>query len=70
MMHYLYKMIYAYTSQIGNIKYTTQKGLSVHRCAAYVIARRGVGYKERLPREYYSNINMPLNKRWHNYINN
>ena len=57
-----------YTSQIGKVKYAPMKGLSVHRCAAYVIARRGMGYKERLPLSVYSNIEIPLEQRWKEYI--
>ena len=57
-----------YTSQIGKVKYAPVKGLSVHRCVTYVIARRGMGYKERLPLSVYSNIEIPLNQRWKEYL--
>jgi IS605 OrfB family transposase len=39
----------AYTSWIGELKYTSMYGISVHIAAAYVIARRGFGLQERLP---------------------
>jgi len=39
----------AYTSQIGKMKYMKKLGVSIHQAAAYVIARRAMGYKETLP---------------------
>jgi IS605 OrfB family transposase len=47
----LFKVNPAYTSQIGKIKYMKQKGLSIHVSAAYVIGRRALRKKERLPFE-------------------
>ncbi|GAJ40743.1 IS200/IS605 family accessory protein TnpB-related protein [Saccharococcus caldoxylosilyticus] len=41
----------AYTSVIGRFKYRKKYGLSVHESAALVIGRRGLGYRERLPKE-------------------
>jgi len=41
----------AYTSVIGRFKYSKKYGLSVHEAAALVIARRGIGYHEKLPEE-------------------
>lgn len=38
----------AYTSRIGYQKYSRCRKLTVHRAAAYVIARRGQGYGDRL----------------------
>ena len=40
----------AYSSWIGYLKYSKMYGLSVHMSAAYVIARRGLGLQERLPK--------------------
>lgn len=40
----------AYTSVIGRFKYSTKYGLSVHEAAAFVIARRGLGYQEKIPK--------------------
>lgn len=39
----------AFTSVIGKVKYMKPKGLSIHQSAAYVIARRGMYYKEKVP---------------------
>jgi IS605 OrfB family transposase len=44
----------AYTSQIGKMKYMKKFGISIHQSAAYVIARRGMGYKEKLPPVLFS----------------
>jgi len=41
----------AYTSIIGKYKYATSLGLSFHQAAALVIARRGLGFRERIPRK-------------------
>lgn len=40
----------AYTSFIGRLKYQNQTQNSVHQAAGLVIARRGMGLKDRLPR--------------------
>uniref|UniRef100_UPI001108FB87 IS200/IS605 family accessory protein TnpB-related protein n=1 Tax=Aquibacillus sediminis TaxID=2574734 RepID=UPI001108FB87 len=40
----------AYTSVIGRFKYSTTYGLSVHEAASFVIARRGLGYEEKMPK--------------------
>lgn len=39
----------AYTSQIGKMKYMKRFGISIHESASFVIARRALGYKEKLP---------------------
>ena len=41
----------AYTSWIGQVKYAETFGLSRHSAAAYVIARRGLGLDEDLPKQ-------------------
>ncbi len=41
----------AYTSIIGKYKYATSYGLSFHQAAAFVIARRGLGFRERIPKK-------------------
>ncbi|QXJ37850.1 hypothetical protein BV455_01113 [Parageobacillus caldoxylosilyticus] len=46
----------AYTSVIGRFKYRKKYGLSVHESAALVIGRRGLGYRERLPKELMDTI--------------
>ena len=40
----------AYTSQTGKVKYMSMYGLSVHEAAAFVIARRGMGFIDQAPR--------------------
>lgn len=48
----LVKVKPAFTSIIGILKYQNQYGLSHHQSAAYVIARRGLGYnKEKVPKQ-------------------
>ena len=47
---YIYRINPAYTSQIGKLKYMRLFGLSIHICAAYVIGRRGMGFKESIPK--------------------
>ena len=37
----------AYTSKLGKQKYAGKNKLSVHNAAAYVIARRGQGFKDK-----------------------
>lgn len=39
----------AYTSQIGKMKYMKQKHISIHMAASYVIGRRALGFKEKVP---------------------
>ncbi|MBW8349960.1 IS200/IS605 family accessory protein TnpB-related protein [Bacillus sp. IITD106] len=39
----------AYTTQIGKIKYMRKLGISIHEAASFVIARRGMDFKEKLP---------------------
>ena len=39
----------AFTSVIGRVKYAQPLGLSVHHAAAFVIGRRAMGCRERLP---------------------
>jgi len=41
----------AYTSVIGRFKHSKTYGLSVHEGAALAIGRRGLGYREKLPKE-------------------
>jgi len=42
----------AYTSLIGKYKYSRSYNLSTHILASYVIARRGLGFKEEIPAIY------------------
>ena len=43
----------AYTSQIGKLKYMRLLGLSVHESAAYVIGRRAMGLKDKVPKDMF-----------------
>ncbi len=42
----------AYTSLIGKYKYSRSRNLSTHVLASYVIARKGLGFKEKIPTLY------------------
>ncbi|GIK42143.1 MAG: transposase [Chloroflexota bacterium] len=46
----------AHTSVIGKYKYALAYGMSGHEAAAFVIARRGQGWKERLPKEIVAKL--------------
>ncbi|MFX1520335.1 MAG: IS200/IS605 family accessory protein TnpB-related protein [Promethearchaeota archaeon] len=46
------KVFPAYTSIIGKYKYSGLHNLSIHHLASYVIARRGLGFKEASPPMY------------------
>jgi len=47
------------TSTIGMLKYAPQLSLSKDVAAAYVIGRRGLGFKEELPKNYKALLNNP-----------
>ncbi|MFP3159528.1 MAG: IS200/IS605 family accessory protein TnpB-related protein, partial [Hydrogenobaculum sp.] len=47
----------AYASVIGKLKYTPQFNIDKDIAAAFVIARRGLGYKEKLPKNYKELLN-------------
>lgn len=42
----------AYTSIIGKLKYGIPKKINIHQAASYVIARRGMGFKEKILDKY------------------
>jgi IS605 OrfB family transposase len=48
----LIKVNPAYTSIIGKLKYSPMLGIDKDVAGAYVIARRGLGFKESLPKNY------------------
>jgi IS605 OrfB family transposase len=48
----LIKVNPAYTSVIGKLKYAPIYGIDKDIASAYVIARRGLGFKESLPKNY------------------
>jgi IS605 OrfB family transposase len=45
----------SYTSVIGKNKYAIPMGISVHQAAAFVIARRGYAYKEKIKQLFQTN---------------
>jgi len=47
----------AHTSLIGKLKYAPQFNIDKDIAAAFVIARRGLGYKEKLPKNYKGLLN-------------
>jgi transposase, putative, N-terminal domain len=47
----------AYTSLIGKLKYAPQFNIDKDIAAAFVIARRGLGYKEKIPKNYKGLLN-------------
>jgi len=47
----------AYTSAIGKLKYSPQYNIDKDIAGAYVIARRGLGFKEKLPKNYKELLN-------------
>jgi IS605 OrfB family transposase len=46
----------AYTSVIGRFKYSKRYGLSVHEAASFVIGRRGLDFKEKIPKELLNQL--------------
>jgi IS605 OrfB family transposase len=48
----LIKVNPAYTSIIGKLKYSPMLGIDKDVAGAYVIARRGLGFEEKLPKNY------------------
>ena len=51
----------AYTSIIGRVKFARRYGLSVHEAASVTIARRAMGYSEKLPRSSTDTVKVPTN---------
>lgn len=43
-----------YSSLIGRVKYQKTYGLSIHQSAALVLARRAMGFKEKMPNQMMS----------------
>ena len=48
----VYQVNPAFSSVIGRVKFMERYGLSVHQAAALVLARRLLGYSERIPRRW------------------
>lgn len=57
----------AYTSIIGRLKYKDTYGVNSHQAAALVIARRGMGFSENIPR-YLANKYLHTNKKLHSWV--
>jgi hypothetical protein len=55
----------AYTSIIGRVKFARRYGLSVHEAASVTIARRAMGYSEKLPRSSTGTVKVPTNGSGH-----
>ena len=55
----------AFTSQIGKLKYMKTKGISVHTAAAYVVGRRAMNFKEKLPNCYKKYVSKNILTRHH-----
>jgi IS605 OrfB family transposase len=53
----LIKVHPAYTSVIGKLKYSPMLGIDKDVAGAYVIGRRGLGFKEKLPKNYRELLN-------------
>ena len=53
---YVYEVDPAYTSMVGKVKYMRFANCPVHLVAAYVIGRRGMGYKDKLPKYVRSSM--------------
>ena len=46
----------AFSSVVGRVKFMERYGLSVHQAAALVLARRSLGFSERIPRRWVAPI--------------
>ena len=61
----------AYSSVVGRVKFMERYGLTVHQAASWVLARRSLGYSERIPRRWvgpvgngvYVAFTVPVRKR-------
>lgn len=53
----------AYTSVIGQYKFTDRYGMSKHNAAALVIGRRVLGFSESLPSQLYVTLPLPVRNR-------
>lgn len=61
----IFKRNPAFTSQIGKLKYMKMKGTSVHIAAAYVIGRRAMNFKEKLPKHYKKYVSSNILSKHH-----
>ena len=63
-MH-LYKVNPAYTSIIGKYKYSDAKKLNIHVSASYVIARRSMGLKDKVPKKLKNLLSAEQERKHH-----
>ncbi|MCL6477063.1 MAG: IS200/IS605 family accessory protein TnpB-related protein [Peptococcaceae bacterium] len=61
----VFKVKPVYTSVAGKLKYMAQKGIPIHVAAALVIARRGMGFKERVPSVLSAALPEKIRRRHH-----
>jgi len=61
----VFKVKPAYTSIMGKLKYMAQRGIPIHVAAALVIARRGMGFKERVPSVLSASLPEKIKRRHH-----
>jgi len=59
----VYEVNPAYTSVIGQYKFTKRYGISTHNAAALVIGRRYMGFSERLPSQLHGTLPLPVRNR-------
>lgn len=58
-----------YSSLIGRVKYQKGHGLSVHQSAAFVLARRAMGFEEKVPKQMMSVLFTEEGKKGHQISN-
>jgi len=61
----VFKVKPAYTSVVGKLKYMAQRGIPIHVAAALVIARRGMGFKEKVPPALSAALPEKIRRRHH-----
>lgn len=67
----IFKRKPAFTSQIGKLKYMKIKGVSVHAAAAYVVGRRCMNFREKVPNHYkrYLSLKVLSKRNWSHWSN-
>jgi len=61
----VFKVKPAYTSVAGKLKYMAHRGIPIHVAAALVIARRGLGFKEKVPPVLSATLPEKIKRRHH-----
>jgi IS605 OrfB family transposase len=54
----------AFTSVSGKLKYMRKFGISIHQAAAFTIGRRGLGYKEKVPKLFQKYVPKDVSHHW------